>query len=109
MQYLCIGVHVHVSTIMQYLCIVHVYVCTRMHDAAIRVYLRTCRYAATHVNRPSGVSQAAAITVNLTQGDLSKTNFPDQQYVIFSRSDSLGKERKNTNKSKEFPPNLDLF
>ena len=44
---------------MQYLCIVHVYMytckCTRMH------------YAAILVNRPSGISQAAAIAVNRTE------------------------------------------
>ena len=31
-------------------------------------HLRTCRYAAIHVNRPSGISQAAAIAVNRTEG-----------------------------------------
>ena len=31
-------------------------------------HLRTCRYAAVHVNRPSGISQAVAIAVNRTQG-----------------------------------------
>ena len=30
-------------------------------------HLRTCRYEAIHVNRPSGISQAAAIAVNRTQ------------------------------------------
>ena len=47
----------HVSTIMQYLCIVHVY----MHTYALCGYTRhlhTCRYAAIHVNRHSGISQA---------------------------------------------------
>ena len=54
-------VHVHVSTIMQYLCM-----CTCSHvNAHVCV---TCRYAAVHVNRPSGISQAAAIAVNRTQG-----------------------------------------
>ena len=38
-----------------------------MHSAR---HLRTCtcRYAAIHLNRPSGISQAAAIAVNRTQG-----------------------------------------
>ena len=31
-------------------------------------HLRTCRYVAILVNRPSGISQAAAIAVNCTQG-----------------------------------------
>ena len=31
-------------------------------------HLRTCRYAAIHVSRPSGISQAAAIAVNRTKG-----------------------------------------
>ena len=47
-----------------------------MHSAYTHTYalcgytrhLRTCRYAATHANRPSGISQAAAIAVNRTQG-----------------------------------------
>ena len=30
--------------------------------------LRTCRYAAIHVNRPSGISQATATAVNRTEG-----------------------------------------
>ena len=54
---------------MQYLCIVHVYMYTYvyMHTYALCGYtrhLRTCRYAAIHVNQPSGISQAAAIAVN---------------------------------------------
>ena len=65
-------VHVHVSTIMQYLCIVHVHVHMYMytHTYALCGYtrhLRTCRYVAIHVNRPSGISEAAAISVNRTQ------------------------------------------
>ena len=46
---------------------VHMY----MHTYALCGYtrhLRTCRYAAIHVNRPSGISQAAAIAANRTQG-----------------------------------------
>ena len=46
---------------------VHMY----MHTYELCVYtrhLRTCRYAAIHVNRPSGISQAAAIAVNRTKG-----------------------------------------
>ena len=31
-------------------------------------HLRTCRYTAELVNRPSGISQAAAIAANRTQG-----------------------------------------
>ena len=38
----------------------------------MRLYTSVCgytrRYAAVHVNRPSGISQAAAITVNCAQG-----------------------------------------
>ena len=49
----CVHVHAHV-------CTMHVY------------HLRTCRYAALHINRPSGISQAAAIAVNRTKGVLSK-------------------------------------
>ena len=47
---------------------VHMYV----HKYALCGYtrhLRTCWYAAIHVNRPSGISQATAIAVNRTQGD----------------------------------------
>ena len=42
-----------------------------MHTYALCGYtchLRTCRHAAIHVNRPSGISQAVAIAVNRTQG-----------------------------------------
>ena len=42
-----------------------------MHTYALCGYtrhLRTCRCAAIQVNRPSGMSQAAAIAVNRTQG-----------------------------------------
>ena len=42
-----------------------------MHTYALCGYtrhLRTGRYAVIHVNRPSGISQAAAIAVNRTQG-----------------------------------------
>ena len=53
-------VHVHVSTIMQYLCTVHALCGYARH-------LRTCRYAAVHVNRPSGISQDAAVAVNRTK------------------------------------------
>ena len=52
------------------LCIVHVYG-TCAHYYALCGYtrhLRTCRYAAIHVNRPSGICQAAAIAVNRTKG-----------------------------------------
>ena len=47
----------------------HVYM--YMHTYALCGYtrhLRTCRYAAMQVNRPSGISQAVAIAVNRTQG-----------------------------------------
>ena len=56
---------------MQYLCIVHVYMYMHMHTYPLCGYtrhLRTCRYAAIRVNRPSGNSQAVAIAVNRTQG-----------------------------------------
>ena len=46
---------------------VHMY----MHTYALcgcTCHLRTCQYAAILVNRPSGISQAAAIAVNRTQG-----------------------------------------
>ena len=42
-----------------------------MHTYALCGYtrhLRTCRYAAIHINRASGISQAEAIAVNRTQG-----------------------------------------
>ena len=45
-----------------------------MHTYALCGYtrhLRTCQYAAIHINRPSGISQAAAIAANRTQGVLS--------------------------------------
>ena len=50
-QILQLRVHVHVSTIMQYLCIVHVHM--YMHTYALCGYTRhlcTCRYAAILVN-----------------------------------------------------------
>ena len=46
---------------------VHMY----MHTHALCSYtrhLRTCRYASIHVNWPSGISRAATIAVNRTQG-----------------------------------------
>ena len=49
---------------MQYLCIVHVH----MHPYALCGYTRTCRYVAIQVNRPSGISQAAAVAGNRTKG-----------------------------------------
>ena len=53
---------------MQSACVhVHMY----MHTYALCGYtrhLRTCRYAAIHINRPSGISQAAAVAANRTQG-----------------------------------------
>ena len=45
--------------------------CLHVHTYALcgyTLHLCTCRYAAIHVNRPSGISQAAAIAVNRTQG-----------------------------------------
>ena len=45
---------------------VHMY----MHTYALCGYthhLRTCRYAAIHINRPSGISQAAAIAINYSK------------------------------------------
>ena len=56
-------VHVHMY--------MHMYMHTYMHTYALCGYtrhLRTCRYAAILVNWPSGISQAAAIAVNRTQG-----------------------------------------
>ena len=54
---------------MQYLCIVHVYMYMHMYAlCGYTCHLRTCRYAAIHVNRPSGISQAAAVAVNRRQG-----------------------------------------
>ena len=56
---------------MQYLCTVHVYMYMYMHTYALCSYtrhLRTCRYAAILVIRPSGISQAVAIAVNRTKG-----------------------------------------
>ena len=47
---------------------IHMYMLTYALCGYTR-HLRTSRYAAIHVNRPdSGISQAAAITVNRTQG-----------------------------------------
>ena len=48
---------------MQYLWIVHVYTCTCTQCGYTR-HLHTCRYAAILVNRPSGISQAAAIDMS---------------------------------------------
>ena len=53
--------YMQTCTIIQYSCIVHALCGYTRH-------LRTCHYAAIHVNRPSGISQAAAIAVNRTQG-----------------------------------------
>ena len=54
---------------MPYLCIVHVYMYTYALCGYTRnLHVRTCRYAAIRVNRPSGISQAAALGVNRTQG-----------------------------------------
>ena len=45
--------------------------CTRMHYAAVHVTpVLVGIYAAIHVSRHSGISQAAAIAVNHTQGVL---------------------------------------
>ena len=49
---------------MQYLCIVHVYTYAL---CGYTRHLRTCRNAAIQVNRPSGISQAAAIAVHRPQ------------------------------------------
>ena len=49
-----------------------------MHTYALRGYtrhLRTCRYAAIQVNRPSGISQAVAIAINRTKGVTKKISF----------------------------------
>ena len=60
---------VHVSTIMQYLCRVHVYMYTYTYAlCSYTRHLRTCRNAAILINRPSGISQAAAIAANRTKG-----------------------------------------
>ena len=60
----CVHVHVHVHMYM-YTC-----TCTHVHAhvCGYTSHLCTCRYATIHVNRPSGISQAAAIAVNHTQG-----------------------------------------
>ena len=70
------------ATIMHSACVhVHMY----MHTYALCGYarhLRPCRYAAILVNRPSGISQAAAIAANRTQGGnnhCSKKERPEQQ------------------------------
>ena len=52
---------------MQYVCIAHG---TRMHDAAIHV-VRVLVGVRQCLPRPSGISQAAAIAVNRTQGVLT--------------------------------------
>ena len=50
-----------------YACVyVHMYTHTYALCGCTR-HLRTCRYAAILVNRPSGISQTAAITVNRTK------------------------------------------
>ena len=53
-----------------YMCTcVHVYMYTHTHaQCSYTRHLRTCRYAAVQANRPSGISEAAAIAVNRTQG-----------------------------------------
>ena len=59
----------HYYAIFMHSSCVHVHMYT--HTYALCVYtchLRTCPDAAIHVNRPSGISQAAAIAVNCTQG-----------------------------------------
>ena len=59
---------------MQYLCTAHVYMymCTHVHAhvCSMRLYtsLLYLSYAAILVNRPSGISQAAALAVNRTKG-----------------------------------------
>ena len=60
---------------MHYLCIVHAYlsVCgyTRHYvlvGMRLDTSMCTCRIAATLINQPSGISQAAAIAINRTQG-----------------------------------------
>ena len=56
------------ATFMHSACVhVHMYMHTYAQCGYTR-HLRTCRYAAIHVNRPSGISQAAAIAVNCTEG-----------------------------------------
>ena len=50
---------------------VHAHVHMYMHTYALCGYTRhlhTCRYAAILVNRPSGISQAAAFAVNRMKG-----------------------------------------
>ena len=68
-RFLRLRVHVHVSTIMHYLCIVPVYMYTWCKCAYTR-HLRTCRYAATHVKRTKGVkftqNQYCVIYKNVT-------------------------------------------
>ena len=54
---------------MQCACHVHMH----MHTYALCAYtrhLRTCQYVAILVNQPNGISQAAAIAANRTQGVL---------------------------------------
>ena len=63
----CVHVHMYMYTCT----CTHVHVHMYMHTYALCGYtrhLRTCRYAAIHVNWPSGISHAAAIAVNHTQG-----------------------------------------
>ena len=64
--------------------------CTRvhahmyMHTYALCGYtrhLRTCRYAAMQVNRPSGISQAAAIAVN-RKLELNMHNFTNDYRLM---------------------------
>ena len=101
-----VRVRVHISTIMQYLCIVHVYMytctCTHvhvhtyMHTYALCGYtrhLRTCRYAAILINRPSGISQAAAIAANRTQAvkfSLELVMWIDVQDIAWQRFPGSG-------------------
>ena len=57
----------HYYAIFMHSACVHVH----MHTYALCGYtrhLRTCWHAAIHVNRPSGISQAAAIAINRTKG-----------------------------------------
>ena len=65
-NYMYMYMYLPIAIFMHSAC-VHMY----MHMYALCSYtrhLRTCLYAAMHVNRPSGISHAAAIAVNCTQG-----------------------------------------
>ena len=77
----CIHVQMHMYALCGY---------TRHCVLGMRLYtsLRTCRYAAIHVNRPSGISQAAAIAAKRTQGVNDTITMREIRFSRFHPADS---------------------